>query len=393
MSENHKLYVSVDLEYTDGNFMDGAPLQVGMVTRMPDGEISIFNGRCRLRESALVNTWVVENLSDLLLSCHTGGSTNLGASVVRWLETLRKEASKQHECAPADVLLVFVGWCGAGDWAHLTRLIYEAHPAYMDEVNPFHYGTVEIASLAVGVFGEDWLNATQLAERLGIEGPDESQRHDALYDATWQLALFEALMERIAVGKELPEEQPKQRVNPGAGLPEPEGWSVPDEPGWERSEARAWGWKREAGGLRFFIRQHDGRWLLEYQLVGTADPSQWRLYGGDAGFWSVGEAVEASKAVASAVLPTVYPFNAPRQLGFARQMHKHFGADELGQFPHCISSEPYPDGVELDDKGNIIKSWGGGAECYCYFCYALASKLGKNPHEECPVRLRLEMTP
>ena len=201
----YPLYVSVDLEYTDGNFVDGTILQVGLALRTPDGQVHTFSELAHIKPTdwERANPWVRANLGELGGRCLLGGSSlmDLGGSVCTWLRNWQTvtRALVAHDpdtgALTPEVPIVFVGWCGAADWAYLSRAIYAHDSEHMDKANPFHYDTIEIGSLAMGALGLPWgFTSKELAARLGIDPPDPAQQHDALYDARWQLQAFEGLM-------------------------------------------------------------------------------------------------------------------------------------------------------------------------------------------------------
>lgn len=204
MSAAGPIYVSVDAEFTDGNFVHGSMLQLGMVARLPDRSLRKFSAILPLQGPTLINPWVGENLWPLLARCRRVETTE--SAVARqaelWLTSLR-DAYPRSPSVGSDgrAPLVFVAWCGTADWSYVMQMLYRMRGARpMEEINLFHYEAIEISSLAMGAFGLGWneVDRKTLGERLGLAPQAEESMHDACADAEWQLEVFERLMALIS---------------------------------------------------------------------------------------------------------------------------------------------------------------------------------------------------
>jgi DNA polymerase III epsilon subunit-like protein len=88
---------------------------------------------------------------------------------------------------------VFVGHNAPFDWSFVAWTF-----AAESLRNPFGYKALCTKSMATGTLGIHWLDSGKetLAERMSLPAEDLSQKHDALYDATYQADILIALLAR-----------------------------------------------------------------------------------------------------------------------------------------------------------------------------------------------------
>lgn len=87
---------------------------------------------------------------------------------------------------------VFVGYCLVLDKIYVDQLFLNA-----DVENPFHYETIEIASLALGKLDLEWgYTERELEHQLCISPMTDAKKHNALEDAIHQAEEFCKLMNK-----------------------------------------------------------------------------------------------------------------------------------------------------------------------------------------------------
>lgn len=212
------LYISVDLEFTDGErFLEGRIMQIGAVAQpFPD---SPFGAVMPVSTRAYANDWVRKNLKPLLMKCwdldnftsrmplvHTPtGKVNAAfmknmMAFQQWVRGVQnlyfQTLNPELGSAPVDldildekVPAVMVTYCGGYDFAYIAKGFSACGLG-----NPFHYEMLDISPLAMGKLGLPWgFKAADLEELLDME--EDPNKHDAVVDAKHQLKMFEALMD------------------------------------------------------------------------------------------------------------------------------------------------------------------------------------------------------
>ena len=87
---------------------------------------------------------------------------------------------------------VFVGYCNTLDKIYTDQLFLNAK---VD--NPFHYETIEISSLALGILDVEWgFTESELEQKLALKAMRSDMKHNALQDAIHQANQFCRLMSK-----------------------------------------------------------------------------------------------------------------------------------------------------------------------------------------------------
>lgn len=90
---------------------------------------------------------------------------------------------------------VFIGYCNTLDKIYVDQLFLNA-----EVDNPFHYETIEISSLALGVLDLEWgYSEADLEHKLCINPMETKKKHNALEDALHQANQFCRLMNKKTI--------------------------------------------------------------------------------------------------------------------------------------------------------------------------------------------------
>lgn len=89
-------------------------------------------------------------------------------------------------------IAVFIGYCNTLDKIYTDQLFLNA-----EVDNPFHYETIEISSLAMGILDLEWgFSESELEYKLNLKAMDSTAKHNALQDAIHQADEFCKLMNK-----------------------------------------------------------------------------------------------------------------------------------------------------------------------------------------------------
>lgn len=90
---------------------------------------------------------------------------------------------------------VFVGYCNTLDKIYMDQLFLNANVE-----NPFHYETIEISSLALGMLDLEWgFSESELEQKLSLSAMESDKKHNALQDAIHQANEFCRLMNKKTI--------------------------------------------------------------------------------------------------------------------------------------------------------------------------------------------------
>jgi DNA polymerase III epsilon subunit-like protein len=192
------LFISVDLEFTDGNLRRGQVTQIAFVSN-ETGRVGQWV--LPITTDASVNAWNWENLDSLVTGCLKLGAkvdvkqylSRTAGEMRAWLYQdqhdalfARLDENEEANVGEEPIPIVMVTWCGGYDFAFTARLFNSCGLP-----NPFHYEAVDIAGVAYGL-GFEWdTSGEDLREALGME-PNPNP-HNALADAQHQIEMFRRL--------------------------------------------------------------------------------------------------------------------------------------------------------------------------------------------------------